>query len=348
MADVLVAAPAVAPPAIAETEAEQLLAKNRFDIAALVAKADHRFIGGEHRPAAAFYSFAVKCAAARGVPDSTTAEAARRAGLMREWLADRFRHHIVAGLEDAGLPIGGWPPRFKAALEIMFGDRQREPVYTQFAQEPNVFFYPGLPYEEFADTSAYPWRAAFESRFRDMRDEASALLADTADFSPYVTKTLEHPQGDVHGLLENPTWSSLYLWNNGRPVEQNVARCPATFAAVRDHVPSVEIDGRAPAVFFSLLKPGAHIPPHTGMLNVRYICHLPLIVPANCSIRVGARTRTWEEGRIMVFDDTVEHEAKNASDQDRLVLIFEIWKPHVTEVERLHVRRMLEIVDAYR
>src|SRR3954469_20431681 len=105
MADALAAAPAIAPPAIAETEAEQLLAKNRFDIAALVAKADHRFIGGEHRPAAAFYSFAVKCAAARGVPDSTTAEAARRAGLMREWLADRFRHHIVAGLEDAGLPI---------------------------------------------------------------------------------------------------------------------------------------------------------------------------------------------------------------------------------------------------
>jgi aspartyl/asparaginyl beta-hydroxylase (cupin superfamily) len=348
MVEALVAAPEVTAPAVSETEAEQQIARDRFDISALVAKADHRFIASDHRSAAAFYAFAAKCAATRGVPDQPTADKARRASLMRDWLAERFRHHIVSGLERAGFPGDSWPPRFRTALEIMFGDRQRDPVYEPFPQIPNVFFYPGLPNEDFADTSAFSWRPEFESRFRAMRDEAVALLADTADFSPYVEKIRERPQGDVHGLLENPSWSSLYLWTNGRPVEDNVARCPATFEAVRDLVPSVQIDGRAPAVFYSLLKPGAHIPPHTGMLNVRYICHLPLIVPPNCYLRVGERTMQWQEGKILAFDDTVEHEARNASDQDRLVLIFEIWKPHVTEVERLHVRKMLEIVDDYR
>jgi aspartyl/asparaginyl beta-hydroxylase (cupin superfamily) len=348
MIETLSAAPDVPPPELAEMEAEQRLTRDRFDISAVVAKADHRFIAGDHRSAAAFYAFAAKCAAARGTPDQSTADDARRAILMRNWLGDRFRHHIVSGLEAAGFPADGWPSRFRAGLDIMFGDRQRDPVYEQFPQVPNVFFYPGLPSEDFADTSGFSWRPEFESRFSAMRDEAAALLAETADFSPYVEKIVERPQGDFHGLLENPSWSSLYLWTNGRPVEENVARCPATFEAVRDLVPSVEIDGRAPAVFYSLLKPGAHIPPHTGMLNVRYICHLPLIVPPNCYLRVGARTMQWEEGKILVFDDTVEHEARNASDRDRLVLIFEIWKPHVTEVERLHVRKMLELVDQYR
>ena len=348
MIDTLSAAPEVQEPDLAEAEAEQRLARDRFDILAVVAKADHRFLAGDHRSAAAFYAFAAKCAAARGVSDPPTADQARRAGVMRDWLGRRFRHHIVSELEATGFPSDAWPSRFRTALEIMFGDRQRDMVYERFPQTPNVFFFPGLPNEDFADTSTFPWRSEFESRFRAMRDEAAALLADTADFSPYVEKIIERPQGDFHGLLENPSWSSLYLWTNGRPVEDNIARCPITFEAVRDLVPSVQIDGRAPAVFYSLLKPGAHIPPHTGMLNVRYICHLPLIVPPNCYLRVGERTMQWQEGKILAFDDTVEHEARNASDQDRLVLIFEIWKPHVTEVERLHVRKMLEIVDQYR
>jgi aspartyl/asparaginyl beta-hydroxylase (cupin superfamily) len=348
MTETLSAGPEVAAPSVSENEAEQRLARNRFDISAAVTKADHRFIAGDHRSAAAFYAFAAKCAAARGTPDQPTADQARRANLMRDWLGERFRHHIVSGLEAAGFPRDVWPLRFRAALAIMFGDRPRDPVYERFPQMPNVFFYPGLPNEDFADTSTFAWRPAFESRFRAMRTEAADLLAAAGDFSPYVEKIPERPQGDFHGLLENPSWSSLYLWTNGRPVEENVARCPATFEAVRDLVPSVQIDGRAPAVFYSLLKPGAHIPPHTGMLNVRYICHLPLIVPPNCYIRVGERTMQWQEGKVMAFDDTVEHEARNAGDQDRLVLIFEIWKPHVTEPERLHVRKMLEIVDAYR
>lgn len=348
MADALVAAPEVIAPATTEPEADQRLARDRFDISALVAKADHRFIAGDHKAAAAFYAFAAKCADARGVSGARAVEMARRANLMRDWLAERFRHHILSGLEAAGLPSEGWPPRFRIALEIMFGERQRDPVYERYPQEPNVFFYPGLPNEDFADTSTFQWRTAFESRFRAMRDEALALLSDSADFSPYIEKNFRRPQGDVHGFLDNPSWSSLYLWTNGRPVEDNAARCPATFEAVRDLVPSVQIDGRAPAVFYSLLKPGAHIPPHTGMLNVRYICHLPLIVPGNCHLRVGARTVEWQEGKILAFDDTVEHEARNASNRDRLVLIFEVWKPHVSEVERLHVRRMLEVVDQYR
>ena len=104
---------------------------------------------------------------------------------------------------------------------------------------------------------------------------------------------------------------------------------------------------RSPSVLFSLLRPGAHIPPHTGLTNTRLICHLPLIVPPECALRVGNDTRTPIEGKAWVFDDTMQHEAWNRSDRARVILLFEVWRPELTEEERALVTAMFEAVDAY-
>jgi aspartyl/asparaginyl beta-hydroxylase (cupin superfamily) len=84
------------------------------------------------------------------------------------------------------------------------------------------------------------------------------------------------------------------------------------------------------------------------MLNARLICHLPLIVPPGCGFRVGNEVRQWEEGKLLIFDDTIEHEAWNDSNEDRVVLIFDIWRPELSEAERGAVAAMFEAVDAYR
>jgi len=83
-----------------------------------------------------------------------------------------------------------------------------------------------------------------------------------------------------------------------------------------------------------MLKAGAHIGAHTGMYNTRLLCHLPLIVPPGCRFRVGNEVREWEVGKLMIFDDTIEHEAWNDSAEDRVVLIFDIWRPELTEEEK--------------
>jgi aspartyl/asparaginyl beta-hydroxylase (cupin superfamily) len=83
-----------------------------------------------------------------------------------------------------------------------------------------------------------------------------------------------------------------------------------------------------------MLKAGAHIGAHTGMYNTRLICHLPLIVPPGCSFRVGNQVREWEAGKLLIFDDTIEHEAWNDSGEDRVMLIFDIWHPELTEQEK--------------
>jgi aspartyl/asparaginyl beta-hydroxylase (cupin superfamily) len=144
----------------------------------------------------------------------------------------------------------------------------------------------------------------------------------------------------------NPDWSAHFLYKDG--AEQPGARqCPRTLAAL-EAAPLTRIPKRTPSILFSKLAAGAHIPPHTGMLNARLICHLPLIVPAGCEFRVGNNVRAWSEGQAWVFDDTIEHEAWNRSSQDRYILIFDIWRPELSEEERAAVTALCEAIDAYR
>jgi aspartyl/asparaginyl beta-hydroxylase (cupin superfamily) len=98
---------------------------------------------------------------------------------------------------------------------------------------------------------------------------------------------------------------------------------------------------------FSLLRPGARIPPHTGQINARLICHLPLIVPDGCGFRVGNEVRRWIEGETLIFDDTIEHEAWNNSGRLRVVLLFDIWRPELSLEERKLVAATLAAVGAY-
>jgi aspartyl/asparaginyl beta-hydroxylase (cupin superfamily) len=147
-------------------------------------------------------------------------------------------------------------------------------------------------------------------------------------------------------MTGNPDWSAFYLWKFGEIVPENAARCPRTMQVMAD-VPLASVNSRSPSVLFSLLRPGARIPPHSGLVNTRLICHLPLMVPPECGFRVGNDTRTPVEGKAWVFDDTIEHEAWNRSDRTRVILLFEIWRPELTEEERALVGAMFNAIDEH-
>ena len=103
---------------------------------------------------------------------------------------------------------------------------------------------------------------------------------------------------------------------------------------------------RGPTAFFSILEPHTKIPPHTGSTNTRLTVHLPLVVPGGCGFRVGGETREWRPGTAWIFDDTIEHEAWNESDQARAILIFDVWNPQLTALERDLVREaMTALID---
>jgi aspartyl/asparaginyl beta-hydroxylase (cupin superfamily) len=103
-----------------------------------------------------------------------------------------------------------------------------------------------------------------------------------------------------------------------------------------------DISGVCPNALFSALAPKTHIPPHNGETNARLVAHLPLIIPDDCGIRVGFEQRQWHPGEVIVFDDTLEHEAWNNSDELRVVLIFDVWNPLLSDTERKLVNALAE------
>jgi aspartyl/asparaginyl beta-hydroxylase (cupin superfamily) len=207
-------------------------------------------------------------------------------------------------------------------------------------------YYPFLPADEFFDRDHFAWLADIETQTSAIRAELQALLADPGEaLRPYVRMEAGTPASIWSDLDNRLDWGACFLWEYGEPNQPVLDRCPATAAALAA-IPGARIPGRAPSAFFSMLKPRTRIPPHTGVTNTRAIVHLPLIVPPGCGFRVGGETRIWEEGRAFAFDDTIEHEAWNDSDDLRAVLIFDVWNPHLSARERDLLVRYFASADA--
>lgn len=326
-----------------EARVDAALAAAPRDVALLVRKADLRLAAGDARAASAFYTAALRAAAAsqplperlRGPVEHAQAALARAAA--------GFEQHLESSLARAGFPPGQRPPRFQESVDILAG--RRRPVLE--LQRPGGYYFPGLPQRRYYERSEFDWAPRIEAEAPRMREELLALIDSGADrFTPYMVDDPTRPQHDFHGMVDNPEWSTLYLWQEGGPVPEHVERCPRTFAAVRS-LDLPYITRRAPSILFSRLSPGARIPPHCGVLNARLICHLPLVVPPGCGFRVGGEMRQWKEGELLVFDDTVEHEAWNDGDRDRIILIFDIWRPEVDATERRAITALYEAVDAF-
>lgn len=226
------------------------------------------------------------------------------------------------------------------SLDILSGAKQ---IYHQ---QPSAFYFPGLPQRQYYEREEFDWLPALEAQTDAIREELAGLLETEHGFRPYLVNSPYRPRTEFHGLADNPDWSILYLWENGAALAENVELCPRTFEAMLP-VPLCDIPPRAPTIMFSLLRAGARIPAHTGQINTRLICHLPLVVPPGCGLRVGNEVREWEVGKALIFDDTIEHEAWNESDQDRVVLIFDVWRPELSEAECNAVRTMFEGIDSY-
>lgn len=203
-----------------------------------------------------------------------------------------------------------------------------------YHSEATHFAWPGLREAEFHDRSAFPWLKELESLTPAIRADCDRVAnAPDADLVPYVKYSDSEPLAQWRELNHNRDWTAIHLIERGLTIAPNAAHCPATmdFLARMDQP---RIAGCAANAMFSLLAPRTHIPPHVGVANFRLLCHLPLIVPHRCWFRVGAETRDFAEGQAWVFDDTIEHEAKNETDQLRVILIFDIWHPDLSPAER--------------
>jgi aspartyl/asparaginyl beta-hydroxylase (cupin superfamily) len=209
-----------------------------------------------------------------------------------------------------------------------------------YHSEALLLHYPGLPAIPFYDRAFFPWLDALEAESGAMQGDLEPLLQADDGFSPYMTLPPEVPANQWQELNHSARWSSYYLWRNGELQTRAARECPRTVAALAG-APLARQPEFAPTAVFSALDRRTHIPPHTGSTNARLLVHLPLVVPGPSRFRVGGETRVWKAGEAWVFDDTIEHEAWNDADSRRIILIFDIWNPHLDPVEREIVTRML-------
>jgi aspartate beta-hydroxylase len=243
--------------------------------------------------------------------------------------------HLVReiGPKLADLPEAS-AARWREAAAIVAGKSK------PYRSESNQLYVPRLPAIPFHERTQFPFLAALEAQTDVIRAELERALAAARDeFVPYIQYAPGEPVNQWQELNHSLRWSTLHLWRDGKPVDENLARCPATARALAA-LPLADIGGLCPNAMFSALAPKSHIPPHNGETNARVIAHLPLIVPERCSYRVGFDRRQWRVGETLIFDDTIEHEARNDSDELRVVLIFDLWNPLLDTRDRELVRRL--------
>jgi aspartyl/asparaginyl beta-hydroxylase (cupin superfamily) len=270
--------------------------------------------------------------------EAIVAEAERRHGTWLDARAARLEAAMAGAEQSADSAMRKRTARFRSNV------LRRTRV---FHSEPTHYHYPELAEREFHPRSLFPWLAELEAATEMITAEFEAVMAaERAELVPYIQYPDHAPLRQWQALNHSPDWTAIHLWQSGRRIDANARHCPGTMALL-DRIPQPTIQGCSPNAMFSLLAPGTHIPPHTGVTNTRLVCHLPLIVPDGCWFRVGAETRAWQRGEAFLFDDTIEHEAMNPSDRLRVVLIIDAWHPDLGEVEQAAVAAMMEAEGAW-
>jgi len=324
----------------ARAAVDAALAQDPRNLRGLLMKGEQVLADGDERAAAAYFHAALGTAPPAAELPADLRQMLQRAHAATQRLSQSFEASVRRQLAAAPAAQGPRSARFEQSIDLLLGAK------ALYLQQPRLYCFPQLPHIQFFDRAQFPWLDAVEAATDAIREELLGVLQQPGSFSPYVASDPTRPRLNRGGLLDSADWSAFYLWKNGVRVEAHAARCPRTLEALSG-APIPHIPGRSPSILFSQLRPGARIPPHHGFVNTRLICHLPLIVPPGCGFRVGNETREWQEGKAWLFDDTIEHEAWNTSDRTRVILLFEVWRPELTPVERGQVSALFEAIGQH-
>jgi beta-hydroxylase len=198
----------------------------------------------------------------------------------------------------------------KRGLAIRLGKRLRGSFDRLIARSSYV---PVTPY---IDPALFPWSAALESNWSDIRAELDALSGNGGEILPLARVSPDHQR-----VASDGKWKSFVFEAYGYHVPRNRTLCPRT-SELLDQVPGLVL------AMFSIMDPGTYVPLHKGVSKALLNGHLGLDVPAgDCRIEVGGETRGWENGKLLILDDTFPHQVWNNTDERRVVLLMQIRRP---------------------
>lgn len=220
---------------------------------------------------------------------------------VREVIEELHHRHGHAGLE-----------RVVAGLEELRGGA---PIPGAAPDQRITFMrVPGLTAIPFHDPMAFDWNASFEAATDEVLDEFARVEAQRLRFTDF--------EGYGRG------WNAWLFSSEGQWFDETMERAPKTTALLKStHYTQGEF-------LFSEIAPGGVIPPHTGGCNAVLSVHLGLIIPPSARIQVGQEVRGWTRGKVVAFDDSFVHGCWNPSKERRICLVWEVWHPELSELER--------------
>ena len=217
-------------------------------------------------------------------------------------------------------------------------------AYVDPRQKPTFLYFPGLPAQPTLPRELLPFADWYEAQTDAIRDEMQRVLDAGADVAPFHHAV---PADRQASLTRGGAWDAYFFFRNGVRDDAHHEACPRT-SEVLAGLPLDHIRDHGPEVCYSVMRPGAHILPHRGVTNVRSVVHLGLDVPEDCALRLTeVEELRWEAGRCFAFDDTYEHEAWNRSDRTRVILLGDIWNPHLHPPEREAVADLIGVIGDF-
>jgi aspartate beta-hydroxylase len=302
--------------------------------------------GQGHRPAALIsYLEAISRAHAAGAwlrPEQTPAHmvaaVSHAAGALRQDRREVFTAVVESMRHDH-------PPSELRRLERSIAGylKEREATPADPMQRPRVLYFQDLPTAPYMDPALQPWSGHLLDAYRGIRDEAAGLILGGEGLEDFIrVKQDDHISNYLGGT--QPSWEAHFFYRHGQRYDASHARCPVTSAAL-ESLDLARIPGQTPEICFSVLAPETTILPHHGVTNARSVMHLPLLVPSDCALHLVDRgVHHWQEGELVMFDDTFLHEAWNRSKAPRVILLMDCWNPHLTPVERHGLVRLCQAI----
>jgi beta-hydroxylase len=168
------------------------------------------------------------------------------------------------------------------------------------------------------DSAEFPFLKPFEEHWQEIHGELMKIL----EYKESVP-AFEEVSSDQKRIAKGQQWRTFILYGFGAKLQKNCAHAPVT-TRLLEHVPTLQ------TAWFSILEPGYHITAHRGVTKGILRAHLGLVVPddrENCYMRVEDQKCPWEQGKLIVFDDTYDHEVRNDTPQQRVVLLFDFVRP---------------------
>jgi aspartyl/asparaginyl beta-hydroxylase (cupin superfamily) len=191
-----------------------------------------------------------------------------------------------------------------------------------------------IPAQAVMDPSDFCWAAMLEENFPVIQRELDRVM----QFRESLPQ-LHEVQREQYRVSSDINWKVFVLSGWGHVSEVGERMCPETARIVRE-IPGVR------SALFSILEAGAQIPDHRGHIKGLLRGHLAMRVPKErekCFLRVDDKICHWEQGKLLVFDDTYRHEVQNNTDEERIVLLLHFDRP-MNRLGRLTNALLLSVI----